>query len=78
MRSLDLLAERGHELRMPHSKMIRNGLFELRVPSKPPIRAIFGFHEDTIFIVHIIFKKTMRIPRREVDYAVNLWKSIVA
>ena len=78
MRSLDLLALRGHELRMPHSKSVENGLFELRVPSKPPIRAIFGFHEDRALIIHIFFKKTMRIPRNEIDYAVRLWKSTVA
>jgi phage-related protein len=78
MRSLDLLAVRGYELRMPHSKSIGNELFELRVPSRPPIRAIFGFHEDRALIIHIFFKKTMRIPRSEIDYAVRLWKSIVA
>jgi phage-related protein len=78
MRSLDQLIERGHELRMPHSKSMGNGLFELRVPSKPPIRAVFGFREDKVLIVHIFFKKTIRIPRSDMDYAVHLWKSTVA
>jgi len=73
-----MLRIRGHDLRMPHSKSIGNGLFELRPNSKPPIRAIFGFHDGNALIVHVFFKKTMRIPKHEIDYAVVLWKSIVA
>lgn len=73
-----MLQERGHKLRMPHSKSIGYGLFELRVMSNPQIRVIFGFHENKAVIVHIFFKKTMQIPRHEMKYAVRMWKSIVA
>jgi phage-related protein len=77
-KGFDMLRARGQDLRMPHSKSIGNGLFELRLWSNPPIRAIFGFRNDNVLVVHIFFKKTMRIPKHEIDYAVGLWKSIVA
>jgi phage-related protein len=75
MRSFSMLQTKGYELRMPHSKSIGNSLFELRVPSNPPIRAIFGFYEDKILVTHIFFKKTMRIQKHELDYAIKVWKN---
>jgi phage-related protein len=78
MRSFNLLQVKGHELRMPHSKSVGNGLFELRVPSNPPIRVIFGFYEDKALITHIFFKRTMRIQRRELEYAIMVWKNSLA
>lgn len=77
-KGFDMLRARGQDLRMPHSKSIGNGLFELRLWSNPQIRVIFGFHENKAVIVHIFFKKTMQIPRHEMKYAVRMWKSIVA
>jgi phage-related protein len=76
--ALHKLETTGHNLRMPDSKSLGNGSFELRIPSDPQIRAIFGFNEDKAVIVHIFFKKTMAIPKHELDYAYGVWKSLIA
>jgi len=77
-RSFDRLELSGYSLRMPYSKSLGEGLFELHVPSNPRIRVIFGFYRSKSVIVHIFFKKTMAIPKRDLDYAYDLWKNLVA
>jgi phage-related protein len=77
-KSLAKLEAVGHSLRMPHSKSLGNGLFELRVPSNPQIRAVFGYYYGKAVIVHIFFKKTMSIPKHELDHAYRVWKNLIA
>lgn len=77
-KALDMLESKGYNLRMPYSRSLGKGLFELRIPSNPPIRAAFGFHNGNAVIVHIFFKKTMSIPKHELDYAYGVWKSLIA
>ena len=76
--ALNKLEMAGHNLRMPDSKSLGKGLFELRISSDPKIRAIFGFHNNKVVIVHIFFKKTMAIPKHHLDYACTVWKKILA
>jgi len=43
MRSILLLSELGHKIRMPHSKKISDDLFELRIPGNVHIRIIYTY-----------------------------------
>jgi len=43
LRVVGLLERYGHSLSMPHTKPIGNGLWELRIVSKRPLRVLYGF-----------------------------------
>ena len=66
-----LLMEFGPNLRMPHSKAIGSGLFELRARGKEGIgRAFYCYMRDKrIVILHTFIKKTQTTPHRELDIA---------
>lgn len=51
-----LLEEYGHELSMPYSKPIGNGLWELRRKGRPQIRILYGFCRGEAILV-LGFKK---------------------
>ena len=61
--------EFGPNLRMPHSKAIGRGLFELRARGKEGIgRAFYCYMRDKrIVILHTFIKKTQTTPHRELD-----------
>ena len=59
---INLLAEFGPQLIMPHTKPIGNSLYELRVRSKEEVRIIYLYQiGDTIVLSHGFKKKTMAI-----------------
>ena len=59
----------GHELRDPHSKSLKGGLFELRILGAKQIRIIYAFHNDKAVLLNIFVKKVWTIPRKEIEYA---------
>ncbi|MDO8576315.1 MAG: type II toxin-antitoxin system RelE/ParE family toxin [bacterium] len=75
---LDLLRDRGHELRMPFSKPVEDGVFELRVVGAVQIRLLYFFHSGTAIFVHALFKKTEQLSRRDIDYALRVRKAFIA
>ena len=69
-RLIERLASEGNQLRMPHSRVIGGGLFELRVGDKDIARAVYAFHQgQTIFILHAFTKKTPKTPAGAIDTA---------
>ena len=68
-RSLELLKYYGHNLMMPHSKKISQGLYELRIRGKTEIRIFYTFRGDVIYLLHAFQKKTQKIPQRELEIA---------
>ena len=70
-RIVELLMEFGPNLRMPHSRAMGNGLFELRPRSTEGIgRAFYCFMEHRrIVILHAFIKKTQETPMRELKLA---------
>ena len=64
---LELLLEHGPNLRMPHSRSMGEGLFELRPRGREGIgRAFYCFlMGKRISIVHAFIKKTAATPERE-------------
>ena len=67
--SLHLLEEYENELRMPYSKSLGGGLFELRIIGSTHIRFLYAFHDRDAWILHGFIKKTNKIPKAEISYA---------
>lgn len=70
-RLVELLAEHGPSLRLPHSRALGDGLFELRPHGRSGIgRAFFCFMAGKrIIVLHAFIKKTSQTPERELKLA---------
>lgn len=68
-RLTELLEEFGFELRMPHSRAMGQGLFELRPRGREGIARVFYCTRvgRRIVILHSFVKKTDKTPQRELD-----------
>jgi len=64
----ELLEQFGTKLGYPHTKNLKNELFELRLKSiKGQIRIIFFFYlNNFIILVHGFIKKTQKISKKEI------------
>ena len=65
--ALDLLKEFGHDLRRPHTDLLENGIYELRihVQGKQFRLLYFFFFQDSIIISHGL-KKEAKVPEIEI------------
>ena len=70
-RLAELLAEHGPNLRLPHSRALGEGLFELRPRGRSGIgRAFYCFVIGRrIVVVHAFIKKSRQTPDRELKLA---------
>ena len=70
-RLVELLGEFGPELRMPHSRSMGGGLFELRARGRQGSgRAFYCFASgDRAVVLHACMKKTRRTPSRDLAIA---------
>jgi len=70
-RLTELLEEFGLELRMPHSRAMGGGLFELRPRGREGIARVFYCTKvgRKIIILHSFIKKTNETPKRELAIA---------
>ena len=70
-RLTELLEEFGLELRMPHSRAMGGGLFELRPRGREGIARVFYCTKvgRKIIILHSFIKKTNETPKRKLDIA---------
>jgi len=73
-----LLEEFGLELRMPHSRAMGDGLFELRPKGREGIARVFYCMKvgRKIIVLHSFVKKTNETPKREIDIARRRQKEI--
>ena len=69
--SLDLLEEYGNQLRMPYSRALTDGLFELRIKFASDISRIFYFFYvgNKIIVTNGFIKKTQKTPSTELAKA---------
>lgn len=77
-RMIKLLEALGHELRMPFSKPVENGIFELRVVGAVQIRLLYFFHKGRVVVVHAFFKKTEQLSRGDIKYALLMRDMFIA
>jgi phage-related protein len=75
----ELLAEFGLELRMPHSRAMGSGLFELRPRGREGIARVFYCTKvgRKIIILHSFIKKTNETPKREMDIARRRQREVI-
>ena len=70
-RLIELLMEHGPNLRMPHSKAMGEGLFELRPKGREGVgRALYCYLVGRrVVVVHAFVKKTQQTPERDLTLA---------
>lgn len=70
-RLIELLGQHGPDLRLPHSRALGAGLFELRPRGRSGVgRAFYGFVvARRIVVVHAFIKKSQQTPDRELKLA---------
>jgi len=73
---LDLLEEYSYELKMPFSKPLSDGLFELRIISKTSVRIIYCFYKGYIILLHAFIKKRNEIRPKDLNLARKRQKSL--
>jgi phage-related protein len=68
---MDVLQDKGNELREPYSKNLGNGIFELRIKIASNItRILFFFYlNKRIIITNGFMKKTRKTPKSELQKA---------
>ena len=78
-RLTELLEEFGLELRMPHSRAMGSGLFELRPRGREGIARVFYCTNvgRKIIILHSFIKKTNKTPKREIDIARRRQREVI-
>ena len=71
IRLLEILEEKGTELREPYSKLLDDGIFELRCKFGSNItRTLYFFYKDgNIIITNGFVKKTQKTPLKEINLA---------
>jgi phage-related protein len=71
VRKLELLMEFGAELRMPHSRVVGGGLFELRSRGREGQgRALYCFTAASrVVVLHAFLKTTRATPRHDLNIA---------
>ncbi len=70
-RLIELLEEYGHELREPYSKILDDGIFELRAQQGSDISRVLYFFMvgRKIVLTNGFVKKTQKTPTREIELA---------
>lgn len=73
LHELNILQQFGINLREPHSKPIKNGMFELRIKLGSDISRIFYFFYigNKIILTNGFIKKTNKTPKSEIDKALK-------
>jgi phage-related protein len=69
--ALEMLATEGNRLRLPKSRALGDGLFEIRVAHpEGPFRIIYCFRPGRkVVLLHAFVKRTEEIPAQELDLA---------
>ncbi|HEA84647.1 MAG TPA: type II toxin-antitoxin system RelE/ParE family toxin [Candidatus Wildermuthbacteria bacterium] len=71
LRTVNLLETFGFGLREPHSKKIKDNLFELRIRGSQEVRIFYTFFDSQIILLHGFVKKSQKTPIKEVRVALK-------
>ena len=76
----DRMCVYGANLGMPHTKAMKDGLFELRLKSKEGIGRVFycTLVNKRIVMLHSFIKKTQKTPSSELKIAIARMKEVKA
>jgi len=69
--ALDMLALLGHQVKLPLSRALGSGLFEIRVKHpEGPFRIMYCFRSGKrVILLHAFVKKTEQTPKADLDLA---------
>lgn len=67
-KTINVLKEFGHEVELPYSRSLGQGLFELRSMNSG-VRLFYVFYQNNAFVLHVFIKKQNKIPKKELDLA---------
>ena len=69
---LELLRDRGSELRRPYADYLRDGIYELRLEfGGVNYRILYFFHDAEVVVITHGLTKEAKVPAREIDLAVE-------
>ncbi|STJ89105.1 prophage protein gp49 [Escherichia coli] len=69
-RLIERLEQEGNKMKMPHSRVIGGGLFELRVGDKNIARTLYAYATgNEIYLLHAFVKKTQKTPTKAIEIA---------
>ena len=69
---VELLSELGHELRRPHTDMLRDGIYELRARSgNVNYRILYFFHGQNVAVLGNALTKEAKVPVAEIERAIE-------
>lgn len=79
LRLSELLTEFGPNLGMPHTRVVGDGLIELRIKGPEGIaRAMYCcMARRRIVVLHVFIKKDQKTPRRELETARRRYKEVL-
>ncbi|HBA7544019.1 TPA: type II toxin-antitoxin system RelE/ParE family toxin [Escherichia coli] len=70
VRLIERLEQEGNKMKMPHSRVIGGGLFELRVGDKNIARTLYAYATgNEICLLHAFVKKTQKTPAKAIEIA---------
>jgi phage-related protein len=76
LHAVNKLSIYGNELGLPLSKPIGHKIFELRIMNSVNIRILYTFKNNKAWILHIFKKKSFKIPKKEINLALQRMKLI--
>lgn len=76
---LNVLQEKGNQLREPYSKHLEDGIFEVRGKIGNDISRVlyFFYYNEKIILTNGFIKKTQKTPKREIDLAKKYRKEYI-
>ena len=79
VRLTEMIEEFGLDLRMPHSRAMGGGLFELRPKGREGIARVFYCTQvgKRIIVLRSFIKKTNEIPKRELEIARKRQREVI-
>lgn len=77
-RLVKMLRTYGHVLRLPHSRSLGSGLFELRLNGKHAVRLLYCYAGGGAYIVHAVVKKKGALLRSDIEYAQLMRQMVIA
>lgn len=76
---LNVLQEKGNQLREPYSKHLEDGIFEVRGKIGNDISRVlyFFYYNEKIILTNGFIKKTQKTPKKEIDLAKKYRKEYI-
>lgn len=71
-----LLRAYGTQVGMPHSKILNDGLYELRIRGKEELRIFYCFKKRNIYLLHGFKKQKRETPQKEIAIGLQRMKEL--